>query len=150
MKVKDLLAQATQPPRTARGEITFREAMKILIENKIGSLIVVDDENSPAGIITERDIFRLGYQFDGDIMSMKIADHMTRELIIGVPEDDIDYIAQVITQKRIRHIPILDKNKKLCGILSIGDILKTKLEMAEVHLRYLKEYITGRSSLESD
>lgn len=150
MKVKDLLAQATRPPKTAAGETTIHEAMKILIENKIGSLIVVDDDNTPVGIITERDIFRLGYKFDGDIMSMKIADHMTRELIIGVPDDDVDYIARVITQKRIRHIPILDENRKLCGILSIGDILKTKLEMAEVHLRYLKEYITGRSTLGSE
>jgi CBS domain-containing protein len=150
MKVKDLLAQAAQPPRTSTGDKSIREAMKILVENKIGSLIIVDDDNAPVGIITERDIFRLGYKFNGNIMQMKIADYMTRKLIIGVPDDDIDYIARVITQKRIRHIPIMDENKKLCGILSIGDILKAKLEMAEVHLRYLTEYITGRSSLDSE
>lgn len=144
MQVKDLLAHATRPPVTITGEKTIREAMKSLADNKIGALIVIDDTGTPVGIITERDIFRISYDYPGEMMDMKVADHMTREMIIGVPDDDIDYIAQVITQNRIRHIPIIDENKKLSGIISIGDIVKARLDLAEVDLRFLTEYITGR------
>ena len=145
MKVRDLLAKADRPPVTISAEKTVGEAMKLLTDHKIGSLIVIDSEGNPAGIITERDIFRIAYKYHGEMMQMKVADHMTSNLIIGLPDDDIDYIAKVITQNRIRHIPIMDKDEKLAGIISIGDIVKAKLDMAEVELRYLTEYITGHS-----
>jgi CBS domain-containing protein len=150
MKVKDLLSRATRPPVTTAGDATIREAMKSLIENNIGCLIVIDDARAPIGIITERDIFRLGYKYNGKILHMKVSDHMTRKLIIGVPEDNIDYIAQVITQNRIRHIPILDETEQLCGIVSIGDVVKARMDLAEVHMRYLTEYITGRSHTKTE
>ncbi len=145
MQVRDLMAKAVRPPVTISGDENIGEAMKSLVDHKIGSLIVVDSSGALAGIITERDIFRIGYQYQGEIMHMKVADHMTRDMIIGLPDDDIDYIAQVITQNRIRHIPIIDENKNLAGIVSIGDIVKAKLDLAEINLRYLTEYITGRS-----
>lgn len=145
MKVKDLLGQAKRPPVTITEDKSIHEAMKSLDENKIGSLIVVDAAGNTAGIITERDIFRLALKFKDEFLLMKVGDHMTRDLLIGLPDDDLDYIAQIITQNRIRHIPILDENKKLCGIVSIGDIVKARLDLAEVHVRYLTEYITGRS-----
>ena len=145
MRVKDLLSRASRPPVTITGDKTVREAMKSLIENKIGSLVVVDSGGAPVGIITERDVFRITYEHNGKIMDMKVADHMTTRILIGLPDDDIEYIAQVITQNRVRHIPIIDENKKLRGIISIGDVVKAKLDMAEIHCRYLTEYITGRS-----
>ena len=145
MQVKDLLIQSKMEPVTIAGEKTIFEAMQSLVDNRIGSLVVVDSGGAPVGIITERDIFRLAYKTKGDMLSSRIKDHMTTDLIVGVPDDEIDYIAQVITQNRIRHIPVVDKNGLLCGIVSIGDIMKAKLTQAEVHVRYLTEYIVGRS-----
>jgi CBS domain-containing protein len=150
MKVKDILAKKDGSPITVSGDETIHDGMKLLADNKIGSLVVVDNNGAPVGIITERDIFRLTYEVTGDIRSRKIADHMTSDLIIGVPEDDVDYIARVITQNRIRHIPIIDNNKQLCGLVSIGDIVKARLDIAEVHIRYLTEFISGRSKTESE
>lgn len=145
MKVKDILKTAGRPVVTITGDKTIREAMKLLHDHKIGSVVVVKNDNDPVGILTERDVFRICYEFAGDFMNMKIGDHMTADLLIGVPDDDIDYIASVITTRRVRHIPIIDENKKLCGLISIGDIVKARMKQAEVDVRYLQEYITGRA-----
>jgi CBS domain-containing protein len=145
MKVKDLIARAAQPPVTIAADRTLYDAMRELVERKIGSLIVVDGKGAPVGIITERDIFRAAYAHRGDIMKTRVVDKMTTKLIVGVPEDEVDYIAGVITQNRIRHVPIVDRAGLLIGIVSIGDIVKVQLSEAEVHVRYLTEYITGRA-----
>lgn len=145
MQVKDLLTKARMEPVTVSGDKTIYEAMRSLVDNRIGSLVVVDSGGAPIGIITERDIFRLAYSTKGDMYNARVKDHMTFNLIVGVPDDEIDYIAQVITQNRIRHIPIVDGKGRLCGMVSIGDIMKAKLSQAEVHVRYLTEYIIGRS-----
>ena len=150
MRVRDLLTQRQRPVVTITGEKSILDAMKLLTDQKIGALIVVDDSGDTIGILTERDIFRLAYKHKGQFMDMKVRDQMTRELIIGLPDDDVDYIAEVITQRRVRHIPIMDRDKKLCGIVSIGDIVKAQLTMAEVHVRYLTEYITGRARTDAE
>ena len=142
MQVKDLL-KSRPSPITVKSDQTIQEAMQLLIDNKIGSLVVVDDKGDPEGIITERDIFRLAYTNCADLMQLSVKDHMSDRLVIGLPDDDIDYIARIITQNRIRHIPILDEDKKLCGLISIGDVVKARLDEARVHARYLTEYIMG-------
>ena len=147
MQVQDILNRTKRTPVTIAPEKSIQDAMSLIDAQKIGSLVVVDDNAAPTGIITERDIFRLALQYNGDMLSMKIGDCMSTNLIVGVPGDDIDYIARIITQNRIRHIPIVEENGRLCGIVSIGDIVKAKLDDAEVHVRYLTEYITGRSSI---
>ena len=145
MKVKDILDNLKRPTITIAGDKTIQDAMKLMVDHKIGSVVVVNAGGDPAGILTERDIFRLCHHCKAAMMTMKIADHMTTDLAVGLPEDDLNYIAQVITQKRVRHIPIIDAAGKLCGLISIGDIVKAKLTEAEVHVRYLTEYITGRA-----
>jgi len=150
MKVKDILERHTRPPVTVSGDQNIKEAIKLMVGEQIGSVIVVDESGMPVGIVTERDIMSMTHKFQGKITHMKIADHMTTDLIIGVPDDDVGYIAQVITQSRIRHIPIIGVNKKLVGIVSIGDIVKARLDMAQIRLRHLEEYITGRAHPESE
>jgi CBS domain-containing protein len=145
MKVKDILGKSGRPVITITGEKTIRDAMELLHQHKIGSVVVVSEDGDPVGILTERDVFRLCYRSESEVKSLKVADQMTTDLVVGVPEDDIDYIAGVITNKRVRHIPIIDENRKLCGLISIGDIVKAKMKQAEIHVRYLTEYITGRS-----
>jgi CBS domain-containing protein len=127
MKIGDLI-KSKPAPITINSLKTIQQAMRLLIENKIGSLIVVEDDANPIGIITERDIFHLAFRYRGDMMDMKVVDNMTGRLILGKPEDDIDYVAELLTENRIRHLPVIDDNNELCGIVSIGDILKAKFE----------------------
>ncbi len=142
MKIKDILQNKPQPI-TIDVNSTVKDAADILRDKKIGSVVVVDDDHNAVGIITERDMFRILHDDNRIDLTTPLEDAMTKDLIIGLPSDDIDYIAQIITQKRIRHIPILDEDKKLCGIVSIGDILKARLEQARVQVRYLQDYIKG-------
>jgi CBS domain-containing protein len=67
---------------------------------------------------------------------------MTRDVIIGLVDDSLDYIMDLITERRIGHLPILDKGK-LMAIISIGDVVKTRTRLAEVDIRYLTDYIKG-------
>ncbi|MFH1700284.1 MAG: CBS domain-containing protein [Candidatus Zixiibacteriota bacterium] len=150
MQVKDILDDFHKHPLTINENLTVGEAMKALNKHKIGSLVVLDDSQSVSGIITERDLMRMMNKFNCDIEGKKIKDFMSTDLIIGVPEDDLDYIAGLITQNRIRHIPIIDSESNLCGIISIGDIVKVRLNQVEVENRHLREYITGRAHLISE
>ncbi len=121
MKVKDVLKTKTAPV-TIKIDKHLQDAMRLLIDNKIGSLVVVDHDDSPAGIITEHDIFNLAYRFRGDMMDMPVGDNMSKELILGSPDDDIQKIADMMLDKHIRHIPITN-DKKLVGIISIRDLV---------------------------
>lgn len=127
MKIKDLI-KSKPPPVTIHFSKTIQDAMRELIDNKIGSLIVVDDSRQPIGIITERDIFHLAYRFRGDMMDMKIDDNMTCKLVLGRTDDDLEYVGQILTLNRIRHLPVVDDKNQLCGIISIGDIVKARAE----------------------
>lgn len=144
MKVKDILDDNHRHPITVKEDALMGEAMDLLEKNKIGALLVCNSTDTPVGIISERDILRMYFGKRQDISDLPIKENMTKRLVIGVLDDDIEYIANMITQNRIRHIPIIDNDSKLCGIVSIGDIVKAKMDKAEGHVRYLEEYITGR------
>ncbi|MCK5125855.1 MAG: CBS domain-containing protein [candidate division Zixibacteria bacterium] len=126
MRVKDLL-ESKKPPVTIKYTKTIQDCMRLLIDNKIGSVIIVDDEKRPIGIITERDIFHLAFRYRGDMMDMIVKDNMTSKLIIGHPDDKIDDIADLITVNKIRHVPIME-DQKLVGIVSIRDVVKARAE----------------------
>ena len=104
MLIKDLL-QAKPPPVTVRANREMTDAMRLLIDNNIGSLIVTDDQDHPIGIITERDIFHLAFRYRGDMMDMKVGENMTDNLTTGKPEDDLEHIARLMTERHIRHLP---------------------------------------------
>ncbi len=126
MLIKDLL-QAKPPPVTVHVNREMADAMRLLIDNNIGSLIVTNDQDHPVGIITERDIFHLAFRYRGDMMDMKVGENMTDDLATASPEDDLDHIARLMTERHIRHVPIVDQNQQLCGIVSIGDVVKARL-----------------------
>lgn len=127
---------------TIKPEASIREAMGLLISHKIGSLLVVNDRQEIVGIITERDIFRLTYENDGKIMGIPVHAVMTRNLIVVVPEDSVDYARALISENRIRHLPVIE-NGKLVGLISIGDVLRAETSQVAVENRYLKDYISG-------
>jgi CBS domain-containing protein len=116
------------------------EAMALLIENRISSLPVVNDSVELIGIISDKDIFRAAFEKPRDFTQASVADLMTTDLIVGLAEDDCDYIAGVMTKNRIRHVPIVD-GRRLIGLVSVGDVVKSRLTSVEIENRYLKKYI---------
>lgn len=125
MYVKDII-DTSKPPITIHATGTIEQAMRLMIENKVGSVIAFDIDNEPIGILTERDIFRLTFRYRGDTMDMVVADHLPDNIILGSLDDDLGDIARVMTTQRIRYIPIIDKHHSLCGIISKGDLIRAR------------------------
>lgn len=120
------------------------EAIQVFVQHSVGALLVVDLNEEIVGIITERDILRANAKSFDRMSGIKVADLMTREVIIGLIEDSLDYVMDLMTEKRIRHLPILKRGCELAGILSIGDVVKARALHAEVEIHYLTDYITGQ------
>lgn len=142
MLVKDLLDGNHRKILTIATTNTVFEAMKLLIQNKISCLPVVDKDDALVGIVSDKDIFRLAYQRRTDFPEHKIEQVMSTNLIVGLPEDELSYIATIMTENKIRHIPIVD-GRNLAGLVSLGDIVKNQLSDISAENRYLKEYIHG-------
>jgi CBS domain-containing protein len=142
VKVKELLRVKGNQVVTIEPQCTLLDAARRLTEHDIGALLVLDPDGSIEGIITERDLTKVSAEQAGTLGSALVRAAMSRNLLIGVPEDSLDYILGIMTQNRIRHIPIVDHGK-LEGIVSIGDVVKARLLETEVKNRYLEEYIYG-------
>ena len=145
MKLKDILKIKGPKVWTVREDQTVQEALHVMANQNIGALLVLDKSQRIVGIISERDIVRgCCYNAKG-IGDEPVGQLMTKNVIIGSPEDEVSYLMGVMTQNRVRHIPVVAEGK-LEGIVSIGDVVKSQLETQEYEIHYLKEYIYGRGS----
>ena len=126
MKIRDLEASRREPVKISSDRI-MEDGMRKLLDNKVSSLIVVNADDKPVGIITERDIFHLAYRFRGDMMDIRIGDHMTTNLVVCHPDDDLDKTAQKMLEMNFRHMPIVNDDHCLVGMLSIRDVVRAKL-----------------------
>lgn len=143
MKVKDILAVKGTEVITTEQHNTVFQAMATFAAHKVGSLLVLDKQGGIVGILAARDVLMEVLRACDNIKETKINSIMTKKIIIGNPEDDLDYIQAIMTENRIRHLPIIE-NKKLAGIVSIGDVVKAQLKQYHVENRYLKDYIVSK------
>ena len=121
------------------------QAIQKLIENDRGSLAVCNEKGELKGIITERDIVRKYFTQSGQAIRVQVKNIMSTEVAVGYPEDDLNYALDAMKKKRIRHLPIIDKSKKVIGMMSMRDLLGIQLETCETQVRFLSDYIQGRS-----
>lgn len=125
MKVSSILSTKIGGIITARPEQTIREAARQMYEHNIGAVVVVDGAGHLVGILSERDIVRKAVTHNA-VFDMAISEVMTKDVVTAVPQDDLMSVAHTMTERRFRHMPILDDNGQLIGIISIGDVLKTQ------------------------
>lgn len=142
MKVKDILKVKGPEVYTIGAEKTILDATKVLINNNIGILLVLDTDAKIIGILSERDIVKTLYKNPETFNSVKVKDVMTKNVIVSEPEDELEYVETVMTENRIRHLPVVH-NKILVGIISIGDIVKSLLKDTRFQNKYLMDYISG-------
>jgi len=143
MKVREILkSKAHAEVFTTKPDTQLSEAMAMLINNRISCLPVIGESEKLAGIISDKDIFRVVFDHPNDFGSHTVSSAMSTNLIVGIENDGLDYIASLMTNNRIRHIPIVDHDK-LIGLVSVGDIVKAQIEDMQVENRYLKQYIMG-------
>lgn len=152
MQIKDILQKKGTGVVVIEAGRTIHDAINQLNEYSIGALIVTGEDEGVIGIITERDILKIcGEQCvrlnepsarEGAPCPTLVQDAMTKNLIIGVPDDNLDYVMGIMTKNRIRHLPILD-DKRLMGIISIGDVVNAHLKEKTFENRTLRDYIHG-------
>jgi CBS domain-containing protein len=143
MKVREILAIKGEQVHTIEPQRTILDAVTLLVEYGIGALLVRDTAGAVAGIISERDVLRVSRDRSGALGTIRVADVMTRDLIVCVPDDDVDYAMGIVTKNRVRHLPVMDDGR-VAGMISIGDLVKARLDAAEYENRYLREYIEAR------
>jgi CBS domain-containing protein len=124
MNVSRILAAKPTNVVTIGPAQTIQDALSLLAQYDIGALVVTNEEDELIGILSERDVVRQAVG-DNDILFLKVADVMTKNVIVGVPQDDLINVAHTMTERRFRHLPIVD-GKRLLGIVSIGDVLKAQ------------------------
>ena len=124
MNVASILGRKGGKVITCRPEQSIRQALALLAEHNIGALVVVDALGVPAGIVSERDIVREAAR-DERLFARTVGEIMTRDLVGGVPEDDLRAVRDTMTERRIRHLPVVAEGR-LVGIVSIGDIVKAE------------------------
>jgi len=125
MTVASLLARKGVKVVTIQPEQQIRQALALLAEHNIGALVVVDPGARPIGILSERDIVRAAVRDEGSVFDKPVSALMTRNLIVGVPQDDLASVGYTMTDKRIRHLPVVEQGR-LVGIISIGDVVKAQ------------------------
>jgi CBS domain-containing protein len=135
LKVKG--ANVATVPVTA----TVEAAAQKLAQKKIGAVIVVRADGGMAGIISERDIIRGIGQEGANILGQPVSKLMTREVITCAPTDTVDNLMEVMTARRFRHLPVLDRGR-LAGIVSIGDVVKYQIAEVTQEAALMREYIT--------
>jgi len=139
---RDVLKAKGHGVKTIGPAAGVREAVAALADNGVGSLLVVEGDRI-VGIVSERDILRaLAKDFEG-AGSLRVMDVMTDRVVIGLEDDGLDGIMALMTERRIRHLPIVAQGK-LSGLLSIGDVVKAKARHSEAVVRYLTDYIIGQ------
>lgn len=142
MRVSQILSQKGQRLVTIRPDATIATAAEVLKREAIGAVMVVGEDGSLAGILSERDIVRAAPQHGQALFSLSVEALMTREVVTCGPEDRVHDVMKQMTAGRFRHLPVM-KDGKLTGIISIGDVVKSRLEELEAEASQLREYIAS-------
>ncbi len=145
MIVSAILKQKGADVETAHPEVSVAKAARRLTEKGIGSLVVCDTQGKVVGILSERDIIK-GISTHGQaVFGLPIKSIMTAGIISCTPDDQLKHIMSVMTSRRVRHVPVM-ANHRLVGIVSIGDVVKSRLGQTELEVDVLRDHARMRSA----
>ena len=142
MFVSDILSQKGGLFFSVTPGTTVAEVAKQLSVRRIGSVLILNDQSSVVGIVSERDLVRALATHGAAAMELEARQIMTRDVVTCHPDDSIDEVMQTMTSGRFRHIPVVHHGE-LLGLVSIGDVVKARLEETEHEAEALKAYIVA-------
>lgn len=145
MNVQSILAAKGSAVATIASQATLEGATASLRDHGVGALIVSDDGASIDGILSERDVVRALAAQGATCLTQSVSSVMSSDVITCQPSDSIDTLMEMMTERRIRHLPVVDDDSKLAGIISIGDVVKLRLDQLEQERDQLENYIQGRA-----
>ena len=143
MKISDVVRSKGDGVVTVKPDETVSGLLALLDEHRIGAVVVSVDGSSVDGIVSERDIVRHLHAKGTDILSAAVSSIMTSDVTTGSAGDEIADLASTMTELRVRHVPIVDDEGKLSAIVSIGDIVKFRLNELQSERDQLRDYISS-------
>ena len=139
--VRDILETKGRDVWSISPEVTVFDALKMMADKNVGALVILDGEKV-SGILSERDYARKVILHGRSSKELKVKEIMSSKVYWITPEQNIEDCMTLFTNKRVRHLPVLDKGE-LRGIISIGDVVKTIIADQESTIKHLENYITG-------
>ena len=144
MNVQSIIGGKGAVVATITQTSTLRQAVEQLAERRIGALVVSGDGRAIEGIISERDIVRATAGGGTSSLEGSVGSVMSTDVVTCSANDGVDRLMSLMTERRIRHLPVVNDNGHLSGIVSIGDVVKARLSELEQENHALSEYISGR------
>ena len=138
MHVKDILKTKGTAVITVHGDVPISGAIDIMHTQSIGALLVIDNASTLIGVLSERDVVSGLAQHGAAALSMHVEDLMSAHLVICKPTDPLKDIMYWMTRHRVRHLPVVEEGR-LCGIISIGDVVKHRLDEMEMETAIMRE-----------
>lgn len=142
MYVSDILKTKGNEIISIAPDDSVTAALALLSENKIGATLVLNQDGSIAGILSERDLVHAVHRCHKDFFEKRVSDLMTTEVVTCSPREPVTGIMGMMTAHRFRHVPVVDDGK-LVGVISIGDVVKSRIAEAESEVEALRQYITA-------
>lgn len=142
MLVKHILHQKGRDVVTVPSNATLSEATRMLAGRRIGALVVRDEDRPVVGILSERDIIRALADHSVNALGQNVAKYMTRQVTTCREGDTVEELMELMTRKRFRHVPVVESGG-LAGIISIGDVVKSRIAETELEAESLRGYIAA-------
>src|SRR3546814_2771601 len=143
MQVESILKAKGHHVSTIRPDAGIGIAVRRLKLEKIGAFVVSDDDLAVLGLIAEREIVYGLAKYGAELLERRVADLMSREVMTCRPTDTVKFVMAAMTLHRVRHMPVVDQGK-LCGIVSIGDVVKSRLDDLELETSTLRDAYMAR------
>lgn len=142
MRIFDILRAKGDLVVTIEPTETVQDLLDKLAQFKVGALVVTGDDGGVVGIVSERDVVRSLQQTGGALLEAPVSSIMTSQVHTCTPDDDLEDLATLMTERRFRHVPVL-RDGRLAGIVTIGDVVKLRLEQLQAERDQLTAYITS-------
>jgi CBS domain-containing protein len=142
MNVHTILRGKGKSVVTIHPDATIERAIAVLRLRGIGALVVSDDGEKVAGILSERDIVEALGRYGGELLAVSVSEVMTCPVVTCEPEDSVAELMAEMTNRRIRHFPVVEDGR-LIGIVSIGDLVKSRLDEIEYEAHSMRSFIAG-------
>ena len=140
MNVDQILSLKGRNVVSIEAGTSLSEAARLLSERRIGALVVVDGKQPVSGILSERDIVRAVATQGAQALDEPVSRFMTGQVVTCTGRSSINDLMEMMTQQKFRHVPVVE-NGQLVGIISIGDVVKQRVEEIEAESQAIKEYI---------
>ena len=141
MQISQLLRHKGREVATIDGAESVRAALGVLAEKGIGALVVSSDGRQVEGIVSERDVARGLHSHGAGLLAEPVSSLMTAQVHTCRPDASVHDLAQTMTDHRVRHVPVVDDDGALIGIVSIGDVVKARLDELEDERKHMVDYI---------